>query len=69
MSVYPSSLNISYGVDTPNNNNHPKYKLCHADFETMCELLSYIDWHGDLTPLSIHKAWEFFTMHFNDILG
>jgi len=43
--------------------------LYHADFEKMCDLLSNIDWYGNLTLLSIHKAWEFFTIQFNDILA
>ena len=34
----------------------------------MRELLNEIDWHHNLTPLSILEAWEFFTAHFNDIL-
>ena len=32
---------MCYGVEAPDN-NHPKYNLHHADFETMCELLSYV---------------------------
>ena len=59
---------MCYGVQAPGK-NRPKYNLHHADFETMCEMLSYVDWHGILTPPSIHEAWEFFTVHFNDILG
>ena len=55
---------MCYAVQEPGN-NRPKYNLCHADFETMREMLSYVDWHDSLTPLSIHEAWEFF----NDILG
>jgi len=49
-------------------NNRPKYDLYHADFEKMRELLSNIDWYGNLTSLSIHRAWKFFTLHFNEIL-
>ena len=56
-----------YSLHIPGN-NRPKYNLYHADFEKMRDLLSNIDWYGNLTSLSIHKAWEFFTIQFNDIL-
>ena len=59
---------MCYAVQEPGN-NRPKYNLRHADFETMREILSHVDWHDSLTPLSIHEAWEFFTVHFNDTLG
>ena len=59
---------MCYAVQEPGN-NCPKYNLRHADFETMREILSHVDWHDSLTPLSIHEAWEFFTVHFNDTLG
>ena len=57
-----------YSLHIPGN-NRPKYNLYHADFEKMRDLLSNIDWYGNLTSLSMHKAWEFFTIQFNDILG
>ena len=58
---------MCYAVQEPGN-NRPKYNLRHADFETMREILSHVDWHDSLTPLYIHEAWEFFTVHFNDTL-
>ena len=57
---------MCYAVQEPGN-NRPKYNLHHADFATMHEMLSHVDWHDSLTPLSIHEAWEFLTVHFNDI--
>ena len=45
---------MCYGVLQAPSNNRPKYNLRHKDFVTMYELLSYIDWHSNLTPLLVH---------------
>ena len=52
--VYLSFKFMCYAVQEPGNNRR-KYNLRHADFETMREMLSYVDWHDSLTPLSIHE--------------
>jgi len=59
---------MCYSLHVPSN-SRPKYDFYHADFEKLCDLLSNIDWYSNLTSLSIHKAREFFTIQFNEILG
>ena len=62
MSVYPLSLCAMLSRNLVIIVQNIIYIMHYADFETMCEILSHVDWHDSLTPLSIHEAWEFILM-------